>query len=62
MILYPKKIDKKLYKLQNKNPKTYFGLQKKIEYCRICTISNQRPVSELEFEHNISTKKKNSNF
>jgi len=58
MINSPKKIDISLYKKNIKEPQTFFGLGQKIEYCKICTISNQRPVSELEFEHNKLTKKK----
>ena len=38
--------------------KTYFGLPKKVIFCKKTLISNQRPSSEIEFNHNIKTKKK----
>ena len=62
MINSPKKINFSNYKKDIKEPKTFFGLGRKIEYCKVCTISNQRPVSELEFEHNKLTKKKTVTF
>ncbi len=42
--------------------KTYFGLPKKVIFCKKTLISNQRPSSEIEFNHNIKTKKKNSSY
>ena len=39
--------------------KTYFGLPKKIIFCKKSLISNQRPNSSIEFNHNKKTKKKN---
>ena len=62
MINSPKKINFSNYKKDIKEPQTFFGLGRKIEYCKVCTISNQRPVSELEFEHNKLTKKKTVTF
>ena len=62
MITDPKKINLKNYSFNIKNPKVFYGLEKKVEYCSICTISNQRPVSELEFKHNQKTKKKTVKF
>ena len=38
--------------------KTYFGLPKKIIFCKKSLISNQRPNSTVEFNHNKKTKKK----
>ncbi len=38
--------------------KTYFGLPKKIIFCKKSLISNQRPNSSIEFNHNKKTKKK----
>ena len=39
-----------------------FGLPNNVEFCTKCVISNQRPSSEIEFKHNIKTKKKTINF
>lgn len=41
-----------------KKNKVYFGLPKKIKFCKKTLISNQRPSSEIEFKHNKKTKKK----
>jgi len=35
----------------------YYGLPKEVKFCKKCVISNQRPNSEVEFRHNIKTKK-----
>lgn len=45
-----------------KKLKVYYGLPGKVKFCRKCVISNQRPNSEIEFKHNIKTKKKTINF
>ncbi len=37
--------------------KTYFGLPNKIIFCKKSLISNQRPNSSIEFNHNKKTKK-----
>ena len=42
--------------------KTKYGLPRKVLFCKKCVISNQRPSSEVEFKHNIRTKKKTINF
>jgi N-acetyl sugar amidotransferase len=39
-----------------------YGLPRDVKYCRKCVMSNQRPVSEVEFKHNINTKKKTMAF
>ncbi len=41
-----------------KKLKTLFGLPRKVRFCKKTLISNQRPNSEVEFKHNIKTKKK----
>jgi len=38
--------------------KAYFGLHSEVVFCKKTLISNQRPNSAIEFEHNIKTKKK----
>ena len=40
----------------------YYGLPKEVKFCSRCVMSNQRPVSEIEFKHTIKTKKRTLNF
>lgn len=42
--------------------KTYYGLPSKVIFCKKTLMSNQRPNSEIEFNHNIKTKKKTQNI
>jgi len=35
----------------------YFGLPKKVIFCKHCVISNQRPNSSIEFKHKFEDKK-----
>jgi N-acetyl sugar amidotransferase len=35
----------------------FYGLPIEVKFCKKCVISNQRPNSEVEFKHNINTKK-----
>ncbi len=46
----------------NKTLKTLYGLPPDVKFCRDCVMSNQRPVSAIEFEHNINSKKNTLNF
>ena len=39
----------------------YLGLPAKVEFCKKCVVSNQRPNSEIEFK-NIEDKKKSTIF
>lgn len=39
------------------NLEAYYGLPNKVEFCRQCVISNQRPNSSIEQKHTKSTKK-----
>lgn len=39
-----------------------YGLPKEVKFCKRCVMSNQRPVSEIEFKHTIETKKKTLAF
>lgn len=41
-----------------KKLETKYGLPQKVIFCKKCVMSNQRPVSEIEFKHNIETKKR----
>ena len=38
--------------------KTFYGLPKKVIFCKKTLLSNQRPNSTVEFKHNIKSKKK----
>ena len=42
--------------------KAYYGLPEEVKFCSRCVMSNQRPVSEIEFKHTIETKKRTLNF
>ncbi len=42
--------------------KNYYGLPKKVIFCKKTLISNQRPNSAVEFYHNKNTKKKTLNI
>lgn len=39
-----------------------YGLPAEVKFCKRCVMSNQRPVSEVEFKHTIQTKKKTLAF
>ena len=45
-----------------KKIKTYFGLPSKVIFCKKTLISNQRPNSAIEFQHNLKSKKKTLNI
>ena len=44
--------------LKNDELTAKFGLPSKVRFCKLCTISNQRPNSALEYAHNANTVKK----
>jgi N-acetyl sugar amidotransferase len=46
----------------SKELEAYYGLPKEVKFCKKCVMSNQRPNSEIEFKHNIHTKKKTIHF
>jgi N-acetyl sugar amidotransferase len=39
-----------------------YGLPFEVRFCKKCVMSNQRPVSEIEFKHTIATKKRTIHF
>ena len=41
---------------------TLYGLPRKVEFCRRCVISNQRPNSAVEFQHKPDSEKKTIHF
>jgi len=42
--------------------KTFYGLPKKVIFCKKTLISNQRPNSDIEFKHRLNSKKKTLNI
>ena len=53
--LKPKSSNK--YRFDIKRPTTFYGLPSVVKFCKKCTYSNQKPISEKEFEHKVATKK-----
>ena len=47
--------------IQNKLEVKY-GLPSEVLFCKICNITNQRPNSTNEFQHNPESKKSTMNF
>lgn len=41
---------------------TKYGLPHEVKFCKRCVMSNQRPVSAVEFKHTIESKKLTMNF
>jgi len=39
-----------------------YGLPREVKFCKKCVMSNQRPVSEVEFKHTIDTRKRTMAF
>jgi N-acetyl sugar amidotransferase len=61
-IRYPENIDLSLFRRENSDLKVLYGLPKEVFYCKNCVISNQRPNSAVEFNHNKNSKKMVINF
>lgn len=40
----------------------YYGLPQNVKFCKKCVMSNQRPVSAIEFKHTRDSKKTTLNF
>jgi N-acetyl sugar amidotransferase len=53
----PSNIDLNDFRPEESSPKARYGLPKDIVYCNSCSYSNQKPNSEKEFTHQISTSK-----
>jgi N-acetyl sugar amidotransferase len=43
-------------------PEAFYGLPANVEYCRHCVISNQRPNSAVEYDHNAESRKQTIHF
>ena len=61
-IKYPKDIDLNFFAKDNQNPPVFYGLPKKVLYCKKCLISNQRPNSAVEYIHVKGSKKATIHF
>ena len=48
--------------LEKKTLEAFFGLPSQVRFCRSCVISNQRPSSTVEFNHQKEEKKKTIGF
>ena len=59
-INYPSKVDIKNF--NKNNNKVLYGLPDTVAFCKKCVISNQRPVSTIEFKNNQKVKKKTIYF
>jgi len=44
------------------NDRTMYGLPEEVKFCKRCVMSNQRPISAIEFKHTIDSKKTTLNF
>jgi len=62
MLTRERSVDFSKYSPETQSSERYYGLPGKVEYCRRCVISNQRPSSAVEFEHTAESKKHTINF
>ena len=53
----PSPADLRLFSKNNHNPNALYGLPETVIYCKKCVISNQRPNSAVEYNHNKDSKK-----
>ena len=51
-------INKDLFSKDNKSPEAFYGLPTKIEFCKSCVVSNQRPNSTIEYKNEANKSKK----
>ena len=54
---YPSAVDRSRYAAGLNDPDVKYGLPARVEYCRRCVISNQRPNSAVEFRHTAQSTK-----
>src|SRR3990172_1767328 len=45
------------YRFDKKDLEAFYGLPKRVVFCKRCVISNQRPSSTVEFKNNTAQKK-----
>ena len=58
----PQKVDKSKFIGETDGLEVKYGLPKKVTYCKLCVISNQRPNSAVEYTHTKNTKKSTIHF
>ena len=61
-IKYPSPVSVEKFSENNQFPDTFYGLPEKVEFCKKCVISNQRPNSAVEYKHTRDTKKATIHF
>lgn len=61
-IPYPSPVDSDLYRKGEPNPDVYYGLPRKVAFCKSCVISNQRPNSAVEYQHTPKSRKRTIHF
>ena len=59
---YPEKVNKLDYSKNTIINDTFYGLPKEVKFCKSCVISNQRPVTSVEFRNDGTDKKKVISF
>lgn len=62
IIRYPSEVDFSHFSGDRKDPEALYGLPKDVKFCRNCVISNQRPNSAVEYNHNKDSKKATIHF
>lgn len=58
----PSKIDFSIFSPDNLRPDAFYGLPQDIRFCNTCSYSNQKPNSEKEINHKLSSKKPTVEF
>jgi hypothetical protein len=61
-IMYPPKVDLSNFQPDTKGLPTKYGLPEEVKFCRSCIISNQRPNSDVEYQHTKASSKSTINF
>ena len=57
IISRPKPVNFNDFIPENSSPQTKYGLPTKVQYCRKCVFTNQRPNSAVEYDHVPNSKK-----
>jgi len=61
-ICLPHSVDFYIFNETDNNLQIKYGLPQKVQFCKKCVISNQRPNSAVEYEHKKESQKKTINF
>lgn len=57
MIRRPSPVNLSAYRADAPDPASFYGLPSEVRYCKRCVISNQRPNSAVEYQHQKKTAK-----